>query len=249
VDIFLGDGEKYERWLVQNWGFVSRYPELSTGKISFDESIRNLRRCWDGNLNAEIYDVTGAFGNTKCRKFQSVISVGGIIVATKIPGKAGMLTKKGYNFHEGEVPCSELLARLTSFCIFLMNNGEGGYILVPQELSWEQGGYGIRRKELEEVRKIANAGGNDLIVFTGGQNQKSEKYSEDLRRILSAFFSFDELTALYRFSSGRKLEIKVVGLDAPIISMAEMSLTRNDVINNLDISFDNRYDIPIYRRL
>jgi len=31
--------------------------------------------------------------------------------------------------------------------------------------------------------------------------------------------------------------------------MAEMSLTRNDVINNLDISFDNRYDIPIYRRL
>jgi len=26
-------------------------------------------------------------------------------------------------------------------------------------------------------------------------------------------------------------------------------LTRNDVINNLDISFDNRYDIPIYRRL
>ena len=122
-------------------------------------------------------NVTKVFQNTTCRMFKTAVDSGGKVLALKLKGFTGLLRKD--------------VEPQVSFAIWLCTEvkqvNHKGYISTD-----ELPNYGIKEKELRELRLALGASKEDLIILVAGQEDEAGKSLNVIVRILNIFCQHKE---------------------------------------------------------
>lgn len=122
-------------------------------------------------------NVTKVFQNTTCRMFKAIVGSGGKVLALKLKGFAGLLRKD--------------VDPQASFAIWLCTEvkhvNHKGYISTD-----ELPDYGIKEKELNQLRRTLGASKQDLIILVAGQEDEARKSLDIIVRILNIFCQHKE---------------------------------------------------------
>ena len=163
INISIRDGALIEVKGVQELRLVSKVVEYEVQRqlrlLEIRDELRS-RGVDEGDISEEFVDATSIFKDTRCRVLQKALKRGGVVLALKLPGFAGLL---GRELTPGVRFGTEVsdFARLWS--------GVGG-IFHTDELP----AYGITEGEVEKLRELVKAGDEDAVVFVAGNRKEAE---------------------------------------------------------------------------
>jgi glutamyl-tRNA(Gln) amidotransferase subunit E len=167
LNISVEGGARVEVKGVQELELIPKVVELEVQRQRALLGIRDeLRRRGVAReqIEAKPVDVTGVFRDTGSRIAKKALAAGGVALAVKLPGFAGLL---GRELQPGRRLGTEMADRARYWA-------EVGGIFHSDELP----GYGISEGEVSEVRKLLGCGELDAFVLVFEERRKAERAVE-----------------------------------------------------------------------
>lgn len=167
LNISVEGGARVEVKGVQELELIPRVVELEVQRqralLDIRDELRG-RGVTPSRLDQRAVEVTGVFRDTSSRVAKRALAAGGVALAVKLPGFAGLL---GRELQPGRRMGTEMADRARYWA-------EVGGIFHSDELP----GYGISSGEVEEVRRILDCGDADAFVLVFEELGKAQRAVE-----------------------------------------------------------------------
>lgn len=161
INVSIRDGARQEIKGLQELALISTVIEREVQRQMTLLQIRDeLRRRGAGRVDGEMVDVTELFSGTGSRVLRKATDVGGVILAVKLKGFAGLL---GRELQPGRRFGTELSDRARIY-------GKVGGIFHTDELP----GYGVSKDEVDTLRGRLGAGEMDAVIIVADSRAKAE---------------------------------------------------------------------------
>ncbi len=157
VNISIREGARVEIKGVQELEILDKVVEYEVLRQLNLLKIRDELLDRGASVVDEIHDVTEIFRDTKCKVIARALKKGGRVLAVLLKGFGGLVGK--------EIQPNRRLG--TEFADIAKTFGLGG-IFHTDELP----NYGISEGEVERLREFLNAGEEDAVVFTCGEEER-----------------------------------------------------------------------------
>ncbi|MDM7934319.1 MAG: Glu-tRNA(Gln) amidotransferase subunit GatE, partial [Methanothrix sp.] len=160
VNVSIAGGARVEIKGVQDLNLIDKIVELEVMRQVELLEIKDALQSRKASADPRIWDVTALFASSSSKVLSRSLKSGGVVLACRLPGFNGLV---GREVQPGRRLGTEMSDRAK-------RAGVGG-IFHTDELP----AYGITAEEVESVRNLLGASGNDCIVMVTGPKERAEK--------------------------------------------------------------------------
>jgi glutamyl-tRNA(Gln) amidotransferase subunit E len=162
VNISIPQGARVEIKGLQD---ISLLPSVIENEVKRQqglvEIIGQMKSRGISGLSASFADVSFVFSSTSCSIISKALSLGGVVLAAKLPKMAGLL---GYTFYQGRRFGSEIsdYAKIAGGVLGIIHSDE------------DLAKYGISQQEISKLCSALSIGKDDAFIIIADKRQKAE---------------------------------------------------------------------------